>query len=149
VVKTTIYLPDELHQELKLAATERGTSGAELIRTAVRHELLGATAGQGERAQRRARPLAALVTLDSSIQEITPPGGHLDRAIELAESIANRSAPLGVRATLSSAQRALTEGHASAATRLNNDMVGLLQTEDGTEGMLSFIERRPANFVGR
>jgi enoyl-CoA hydratase/carnithine racemase len=83
------------------------------------------------------------------IQEITPPGGHLDRAIELAESIANRAAPLGVRATLSSAQRALTEGHASAATRLNNDMVALLQTEDGAEGMMSFIERRPANFVGR
>jgi enoyl-CoA hydratase len=83
------------------------------------------------------------------IQEITPPGAHLDRAIELAQSIANRSAPLGVRATLSSAQRALTEGHASAATRLNNDMVALLRTQDGAEGMMSFIERRPAEFTGR
>lgn len=74
VVKTTIYLPDELHQELKLAAKERGTSEAELIRTAVRHELLGAPAGQAERAQRRARLLAALGTLDSSIY----PAGYLD-----------------------------------------------------------------------
>jgi metal-responsive CopG/Arc/MetJ family transcriptional regulator len=58
VVKTTIYLPDELHQELKVTAKERGISEAELIRTAVRHELLGAPAGQAERANRRARLLA-------------------------------------------------------------------------------------------
>jgi hypothetical protein len=32
---------------------------------------------------------------------------------------------------------------------LNDDMVALLRTEDGAEGMLSFIERRPANFTGR
>src|SRR5215213_4924308 len=40
------------------------------------------------------------------IQEITEPGKHLDRALELAERIATRSAPLGVRTTLLSAQRA-------------------------------------------
>jgi metal-responsive CopG/Arc/MetJ family transcriptional regulator len=74
VVKTTIYLPDELHQELKLAAKERGTSEAELIRTAIRHQLLGAPPGQAERAQRRARLLAAIGTLDSS----TYPPGYLD-----------------------------------------------------------------------
>ena len=67
VVKTTIYLPDDLHQALKLAAKERRTSEAELIRTAVRHELLGAPPGQAERAERRARLLAALGTLDSSV----------------------------------------------------------------------------------
>ncbi len=83
------------------------------------------------------------------IQEITEPGAHLDRAVELAESIANRSAPLGVRATLSSAQRALAEGHAAAAAQLNDDLVALLRTEDGAEGMMSFIERRPAKFTGR
>lgn len=83
------------------------------------------------------------------IQEITEPGAHLDRAVQLAERIATSSAPLGVRATLSSAQRALNDGHEAAAARLNDDMVTLLQTEDGTEGMLSFIERRPANFTGR
>lgn len=74
VVKTTIYLPDDLHRALKLAAKERGTSEAELIRTAVRHELLGAPAGQAERAQRRARLLAAVGTLDSSVY----PVGYLD-----------------------------------------------------------------------
>jgi len=67
VVKTTIYLPDELQQELKLAAKERGTSEAELIRTAVRRELLGAPPGQAERAKRRARLLAAMGRVDSSV----------------------------------------------------------------------------------
>jgi enoyl-CoA hydratase len=83
------------------------------------------------------------------IQEITQPGAHLDRAVEIADSIATRSAPLGVRTTLTSAQRALREGHAAAASRLNDDMVSLLRTEDGAEGMMSFIERRAANFTGR
>jgi enoyl-CoA hydratase len=83
------------------------------------------------------------------IQEITKPGEHLDRAIELAEAIATRSAPLGVRTTLTSAQRAFREGHAEAAARLTDDVVTLLRTQDGAEGMMSFIERRPANFAGR
>jgi metal-responsive CopG/Arc/MetJ family transcriptional regulator len=74
VVKTTIYLPDDLHRQLKYAAKERGTSEAELIRTALRHELLGAPAGQAERAQQRARLLAAMGTLDRSVY----PPGYLD-----------------------------------------------------------------------
>ncbi len=74
VVKTTIYLPDELHQGIKHAAKERGTSEAELIRTAVRHELLGAPADQKERAQRRGRLLAAMGKLDSSAY----PSDYLD-----------------------------------------------------------------------
>ena len=74
VVKTTIYLPDELHQDVKQAAKQRGTSEAELIRTAVRNELLGAPADQEERARRRARLLAAMCKLDSSAY----PSGYLD-----------------------------------------------------------------------
>jgi metal-responsive CopG/Arc/MetJ family transcriptional regulator len=66
VGKTTIYLPEELHNRVRQAAEERGTSEAELIRTAVRHELLAAPAHQQERAQRRARLLAAVGKLDSS-----------------------------------------------------------------------------------
>ena len=72
-MKTTVYLPDELHQELKRAADERGTSEAELIRTAIRHELLGAPAGQGERARKRARLLAAMGAADAK----TYPEGYL------------------------------------------------------------------------
>ena len=74
MLKTTVYLPDDLHRDLKRAAAERGTSEAELIRTAIRHELLGAPAGQDERAQRRGRLLAAIGTLDSA----SYPPGYLD-----------------------------------------------------------------------
>lgn len=78
---------------------------------------------------------------------MTDAGTQFDRGVEPAEAIATRSAPLGVQ-TLASAQRALTEGHGAAAERLSDDMVALLQTKDGAEGMMSFIERRPANFTG-
>ena len=74
MVKTTIYLPEDLHQGLKQVAKERGTSESELIRAAVRHELLGMPADQAERARRRARLLAAMGKLDSSVY----PPGHLD-----------------------------------------------------------------------
>jgi Ribbon-helix-helix protein, copG family len=74
VVKTTIYLPDELHQRIKQAAKERGTSEAEVIRTAIHHELPGALVNQQERAYRRARLLAAVGNLDSSVY----PAGYLD-----------------------------------------------------------------------
>lgn len=83
------------------------------------------------------------------IQEITEPGALLARAVELAERIATRSAPLGVRATLASAQRALTDGQQAAAARLTDDIAALLRTSDGAEGMMSFVERRPANFTGQ
>lgn len=74
MVKTTIYLPEDLHQELKQAAKARGSSEVDIIRTAIRHELLGTLPGQAERAKRRARLLAAVGTLDSSIY----PSGYLD-----------------------------------------------------------------------
>ena len=83
------------------------------------------------------------------VQEVTEPRKHVERAVELATAIAERSAPLGVSATLASAQRAQAEGDRAAADRLTHDMVALLKTEDGAEGMMSFVERRPARFTGR
>jgi enoyl-CoA hydratase len=83
------------------------------------------------------------------VQEVTEPGQQLDRALELADAIATRSAPLGVREILGSAQRAIADSEAAAAASLRDNMVALLRTEDGAEGMRSFIERRPAVFAGR
>jgi enoyl-CoA hydratase/carnithine racemase len=83
------------------------------------------------------------------VQEVVETGSELPRAIELAEAIASRSAPLGVRTTLESAHRARLEGEAAAFARLEPDMVALFETEDGREGLMSFIERREARFTGR
>ncbi|HYZ66706.1 MAG TPA: crotonase/enoyl-CoA hydratase family protein [Mycobacterium sp.] len=82
------------------------------------------------------------------VQEVVDPGQQRDRAVELAERIAMRSAPLAVRTTLAAAQRANREGEQAAAGRFENDVVALFKTKDGAEGMQSFIERRPARFVG-
>jgi enoyl-CoA hydratase len=43
---------------------------------------------------------------------------------------------------------AIREGEQAAAERLEDDVVALLQSKDGAEGMRSFVERRPARFVG-
>ena len=83
------------------------------------------------------------------VQEIVEPGRQLARAIELADAIATRSAPLGVKTTLASAHRARLEGEAAAFARLDADMAELFDTEDGREGLQSFIERREARFTGQ
>ena len=76
-------------------------------------------------------------------------GWTMTLAIELAEAIAYKSAPLGVKATLASAHRARLEGEEAAFARLDADMAELFDTEDGREGLQSFIERRDARFTGR
>lgn len=80
------------------------------------------------------------------VQEIVEPERQLARAIELAETIAAQ-APLGVQATIASARKALTEE--AAARALLPEMMRLMATEDAREGLMSFIERRNAKFVGK
>ena len=82
------------------------------------------------------------------VQEVVEPGAQLDRAVELAERIATRSAPLGVRTTLAAAQRANREGERAAEDRFVDDVVALFKTKDGAEGVQSFLERRQARFIG-
>ena len=83
------------------------------------------------------------------VQEVVEPGRQVERAAELAEAIATKSAPLGVKTTLASAHRARLEGEAAAFARLEPDMAELFETEDGREGLASFVERREAKFSGR
>lgn len=82
------------------------------------------------------------------VSEVVEAGTQLDRAVELAERIAERSAPLGVRATLTAAQRALRDGDTAAEDRFVADVAALFATKDGAEGVQSFVERRAARFVG-
>jgi enoyl-CoA hydratase len=83
------------------------------------------------------------------VQEVVETGTERDRAIELAEAIATRSGPLGVKTTLESAHRARLEGEKAAIARLEPDMVRLFESEDGREGLASFVERRESRFIGR
>ena len=79
------------------------------------------------------------------MQEVVEPGYQLERAVHLAETIAAQ-APLAVQATLASARQSLTEE--GAARALLPEFLRLLATEDGREGMLSFLERRAGKFTG-
>ncbi|RJQ67012.1 enoyl-CoA hydratase [Pseudonocardiaceae bacterium YIM PH 21723] len=82
------------------------------------------------------------------VQEVVPEGAQLERAVALATSITEKAAPLGVRATLASARRAVDPVRAAAAERLQPDVVTLFTSKDAAEGVQSFVERRPARFVG-
>lgn len=80
------------------------------------------------------------------VQEVVREGRPLDRAIALAETIAAQ-APLGVRATIASARHALNEE--AAIRELLPEIIRLMASEDAREGLMSFLERRTANFKGK
>jgi len=82
------------------------------------------------------------------VQEIVPLGRQLDRAIEIAESIA-ACAPLAVQETKASSRRFVEEGFDAAVAALPGTQRRLLATEDAKEGVQSFVERRIAEFKGR
>lgn len=73
MLKTTVYLAEEMVGELRRTAKALGTSAAALIRTAIRNEMLGAPAEQTERTGKRARLLRAVGSLDSTAY----PDGYL------------------------------------------------------------------------
>src|SRR5262245_46471662 len=82
------------------------------------------------------------------VQEVAPDAGAaVARARGIAHTIAELAAPLGVRATLESAQLARAQGDA-AAKHLQPEVRRLFATADAAEGVQSFIERRDALFRG-
>lgn len=82
------------------------------------------------------------------VQELTETGRELERAIELAEMIAKR-APLGVMAALRSARVSRVEGTRKALAQLLPDLLPIMRSEDALEGVMSFVERREADFKGK
>jgi enoyl-CoA hydratase/carnithine racemase len=82
------------------------------------------------------------------VQEIVPTGRQLERAIEIAGRIAAQ-APLAVSATLASAQTRIREGFPVAVAELGAIQKQLFASEDATEGVRSFADRRTAVFTGR
>jgi enoyl-CoA hydratase/carnithine racemase len=65
------------------------------------------------------------------VQELTPPGRQLDRALEFADRIAT-NAPLSVRAALASARQVIS-GEDPALVALLPAFVQILQSEDAKE----------------
>ena len=82
------------------------------------------------------------------VQELVKPGKHVDRAIKIAETIA-KQAPLAVYATLRSSRLARANAENAAMQTLLPELRKLIKTDDAQEGIMSFMERREANFKGK
>lgn len=82
------------------------------------------------------------------IQEVVEPGMELERAVALAQRISEQ-APLGIKATMRSAELAMADGEAAAGNQIRDELRTLIGTADAQEGIASFIERRPARFTGK
>jgi enoyl-CoA hydratase/carnithine racemase len=82
------------------------------------------------------------------VQELVEPGAQLAKAIECAGAIA-AAAPLGVQGCLKATRTALTADHDTAVRQMFGDLAHVMRSEDAAEGVRSFVERRPARFVGR
>lgn len=82
------------------------------------------------------------------VQYVTPPGKQLDRAIAVARKI-SAAAPLGIRATIASAHRALSEGQEAAYAALFPELARLAQSDDHQEYFRALGEKRAPAFRGR
>lgn len=82
------------------------------------------------------------------VQEVLPAAEILDRAVQIATTIAEQ-APLGVQETLASARIARDAGEVAAREHLREALARIMTSEDAAEGVRSFLERRPARFQGR
>ncbi|MCP5045019.1 MAG: crotonase/enoyl-CoA hydratase family protein [bacterium] len=82
------------------------------------------------------------------INDIVEPEALMDRAFEMADTIAN-NAPLAVRATRDGVRELLALDLETAYVRQEELGAPLRNTEDAREAQRAFIEKRPPVFQGR
>jgi enoyl-CoA hydratase/carnithine racemase len=82
------------------------------------------------------------------VQEVTPPGRETERALEIANLIA-QNAPLGIRAMKQAARTFLDASEQAAIAAIADVRRKVMDSEDAKEGIRSFVERRAAVFQGR
>ncbi len=82
------------------------------------------------------------------VQEITPVGKQIDRAMEIAEII-TRNAPLGIQVTKAAGRKFIEAGEQAAIDIIPHIRGQVMDSEDAREGIQSFVERRAAVFQGR
>ena len=82
------------------------------------------------------------------VQEITPVGQQVDRAMEIARLIA-ANAPLGIQVTKEAGRTYIEAGERAAIDILPTVRQRVMGTADAAEGIASFVERRAAVFQGR
>ena len=82
------------------------------------------------------------------VQEVHSFGRHMERARELAAIICE-CAPVGLRATKRAALAFIEGGEQAAVACIPDIKQQVFGTEDFKEGILSFVERRKAKFIGR
>lgn len=82
------------------------------------------------------------------VQEIVPAGRQKERALAIAQTIAEQ-APLAVRASLASSRLSVDQGPHAAIREFNAQQSRLMATNDAAEGVRSFVERRQGRFSGR
>ena len=82
------------------------------------------------------------------VQEIVDAKSLLDRAIQIAETI-SANAPLGIKAILESGFTYLDELEKRVGQDIQKRVIELMSTEDGLEGVKSFLEKRKARYTGK
>jgi enoyl-CoA hydratase len=82
------------------------------------------------------------------VQEVVEPGDQAERAIALAREMLQCS-PIALVHTIANARLALDVDEPAAIAAIPAMSAAVQSTEDFAEGIASFLERRPARFIGR
>jgi enoyl-CoA hydratase/carnithine racemase len=82
------------------------------------------------------------------VQEVTPVGRQVERAMEIAGVIA-ANAPLGIQVTKEAGRKFIEAGEQAAIDVIPEIRQRVMGTADAAEGIRSFVERRAAVFQGR